>query len=240
MQNTRNFSIRRGLVPPENQTRVNEFDNVSPASAFVGILPSAPKMPRSLHDVQFQPSEICPQNFVIVDETDYHSQIMFNPAIAQTLSYPHMDFHETSNRESTEEKHENNFGGNSSPLIEDSEYIDLLMSLDDQENSEEEEVSTARTQKHDGSSSPESCCNYASKSQKVTYPSSIKRSSAGGSSHSVKKRKEARKMVKALRGMVPGDDEMNTAAVFDAAVVYLKGLEDKVQNLGLSNLTHFP
>ncbi|KNA23000.1 hypothetical protein SOVF_027880 [Spinacia oleracea] len=242
MHNNRKCSNRRGVAPLENQGWVNGQHNVSPASAFGGSLPSASKMPRPVHDIEFQPSEVCPQNFIIVDEDANQSRIMYHPGIAHNLSYPNMDFHETPNGEITQENFGNNFeGGIVSPDMEDSDYIDLLMSLDEnQGESEEEEVSTAGTQGYDGSSSPESFCNYTTKCRKATYPCSVQRASTSGSSHNENKRKEARKMVKVLRGMVPGGDQMNTAAVFDAAVHHLKGLEGKVQRLGLSNHKHFP
>lgn len=235
MFGNRKNSRKKGGVPSENQARVNESQNV---------IPSASMLSRPVHDIEFQPSEICPQNFVIFDETESSSRVMFHPAIADNSSYPHFNFHEPSSLGFTE-NYGNNFGGGiASPQVEDSDYIDLLLSLDeeDQRGSEEdEEISTARTQGHyDGSSSPESCCNYGSKCQKVTYPSNIQRSFHGGSSSRPdNKRKEARKMVKALRGMLPGGNQMNTASVFDAAVQHLKGLEDKVQRLGLSNPSHF-
>lgn len=242
MPGNRKSLLRRGVTPLDNHARINDIHDVSPASSFGGSSSLAPNLPRPVHDIEFQPSEICPQNYVIFDESDNQSRIMFHPAIAQNFSYPQLNFHETPNRDVTEEKCGNIFEGanNAPPVIEDSEYIDLLLSLDEEGGSEEEEVSTARTENYDGCSSPESCCNYASKSQKLTYPSSVKRSSIGGSSHNENKKKEARKMMKSLRGMVPGGDQMNTAGVFDAAVRYLNGLEDKVQKLGLSNLKHKP
>lgn len=241
MHSYQKCSIRRGVVPLENQAWVNEHHSVSPTSAFGGISPFAPKMPRPVHDIEYQPFEICHQNFIIVDEMENQNRIMFHPGIAQNLRYPHMDIHETPKREITEENYGSKLEeGTASPLIEDSDYIDLLLGLDEDQGESEEEVSTARSQGYDGSSSPESCCNYASKSRKTTNPCSFKRESTSCSSHCENKRKEARKMLRALRGMVPGGEQMNTAAVFDATVRQLKGLEGKVQKLGLSNLKHFP
>ncbi|KAF9625457.1 hypothetical protein IFM89_023052 [Coptis chinensis] len=44
-----------------------------------------------------------------------------------------------------------------------------------------------------------------------------------------------KKMVKALRSIVPGADQMNTATVIDEAVTYLKSLKVEVKKHGLGN-----
>lgn len=45
-----------------------------------------------------------------------------------------------------------------------------------------------------------------------------------------------KKMVRVLRGIVPGGNEMNTVDVLDEAVQYLKSLKVELQNLGVENL----
>ncbi|KAF9619356.1 hypothetical protein IFM89_006543 [Coptis chinensis] len=48
-------------------------------------------------------------------------------------------------------------------------------------------------------------------------------------------RRRMKKMVKALRSIVPGADQMNTATVIDEVVTYLKSLKVEVKKHGLRN-----
>ncbi|KAM1094054.1 hypothetical protein ACFX2B_008981 [Malus domestica] len=70
--------------------------------------------------------------------------------------------------------------------------------------------------------------------------SSLEKSSGIGSSSSSnneRKRQKMKKMVRVLRGIVPGGNEMNTVAVLDEAVQYLKSLKVELQKIGVENLT---
>ncbi|KAM1138622.1 hypothetical protein COP1_036530 [Malus domestica] len=79
------------------------------------------------------------------------------------------------------------------------------------------------------------------KTKKERLRSSLEKSSGVGSSsscNSERKRQKMKKMVRALRGIVPGGNEMNTVAVLDEAVQYLKSLKVELQKIGVENLNN--
>lgn len=245
MQSDHRFYPLKESPPLENQVGSN-YMHMPVASAFGGVLPPGSKHLKPFHDVEFQPSEVCPRNFIIFDQTDHRSQIMYHPAMAHKFSNPGLNIHTTYVHDT--------FGGKemindvteiSSPLEEDSDDIDALLSSEDEEEEEEqaeydeEEVSTARTYGNYGCSSPESYSNYGSKARKNSSSSSIHKSSGSVSScKSERKQQRVKKMVRALRGIVPGGNQMNSAAVLDEAVQYLKSLKVEVQKLGVGSLTN--
>lgn len=213
------------------------------ASSYGAELPHGAKHMKHYHGIQFQPSEVCPKNFIIFDQTDHRSQIMFHPAIAHKFNSPNLNMGAAyAHGNFVGAERNNEVGEISSPMKEDSDDIDALLSLEGEEEHEEydeEEVSTARTYGNYGSSSPESCSNYGKKSRKKNRSSSSVQRSAGGDSSNVDsdvKRQRMKKMVRALRGIVPGGNQMNTATVLDEAVQYLKSLKVEVQKLGVGNL----
>ena len=55
--------------------------------------------------------------------------------------------------------------------------------------------------------------------------------STGSNSPDTKKRERMKKMVKKLRGIIPGGERMDTPAVLDEAVKYLKSLKVEVKKL---------
>ncbi|RXH98990.1 hypothetical protein DVH24_011315 [Malus domestica] len=80
---------------------------------------------------------------------------------------------------------------------------------------------------------------YGLKTKKERLRSSLEKSSGVGSSsscNSERKRQKTKKMVRALRGIVPGGNETNTVAVLDEAVQYLKSLKVELQKIGIENL----
>ncbi|CAN6546156.1 unnamed protein product [Malus baccata var. baccata] len=82
-------------------------------------------------------------------------------------------------------------------------------------------------------------CSNGLKTKKEGLRSSLEKSSGIGSSsscNSERKRQKMKKMVRALRGIVPGGNEMNTVAVLDEAVQYLKSLKVELQKIGVENL----
>ncbi|KAK9267333.1 hypothetical protein L1049_009757 [Liquidambar formosana] len=240
MQGNQQFCPNKAVRPLANQVGNNYMHNIPVASAFGAVLPPGAKYSRPFHGVEFQPSEVCPKNFIIFDQTDNRSQIMFHPAIAHKFSCPGLNIRPTYIQENFERRDANNEEREiSAPLKEDSADIDALLSLeeDEEEEYDEEEVSTARTNGNYGNNSPDSCSTYGSKPRKMRFSSSIqKSSSSGSSSNSERKRMKMKKMVKALRGIVPGGNRMNTVAVLDEAVKYLKSLKVEVQKLGVGNL----
>ena len=240
MQRDQRFFRKKAVLPLGNQVG-NDYMHIPVASAFDAVLTPTAKHLTPFHGVQFQPSEVCPKNFIIFDQTDQRSQIMFNPAIAHKFSAPGMNINAT--------YVEDNFGVKevdhmereiSSPMKEDSDDIDALLSLEDDEEEEydDEVVSTARTDEDYHPASPDSFSNYGSKQKKNRYSSSSQKPSASGDSCNSerKQQQKMKKMVKALRGIVPGGNQMNTVAVLDEAVRYLKSLKVEVQKLGVGDL----
>ncbi|GMN43317.1 hypothetical protein TIFTF001_012535 [Ficus carica] len=243
MQNNHHHFYPENKAPPLEYQMGGNYMHVPVAPAFDAELPPGANHMKHFHGIEFQPSEVCPRNFIIFDQTDHRSQIMFHPAIAHKFSSPGL------NMGAAAAYVPGNFGGKerkveareiSSTLKEDSDDIDALLSLEgeEQEEYDEEEISTARTYGNYGSSSPESCSNYGSKTKKNRSSSSIQRSSNGASSSCNDERKQQRmkKMVRALKGIVPGGNQMTTVTVLDEAVQYLKSLKVEVQKLGVGDL----
>ncbi|CAK9146330.1 unnamed protein product [Ilex paraguariensis] len=234
MQSDQQFSPRKPVVPLTDQVGGGYMHNDPIASIFgKPALPLGAKHSMPFHGVEFQPSEVCPRNFIIFDQTDNRSQIMFHPAIGSKFGYPGLNmgtsyFQDTVERKDASDRREN------SSVKEDSDDIDALLSLEEEE-CDEEEVSTARTYGDSGGDSSDSCSNYCSKPRKSRLPS-LKKSSGSGTSCSESKHQKMRKMVKALRVIVPGANQMNTVDVLDEAVRYLKSLKVDVQNLGVGNM----
>ncbi|CAK7323975.1 unnamed protein product [Dovyalis caffra] len=236
MHSNRHFRSKEAVPPLTNQVG-NNYMHIPVASSFAPVQPPAVKPLMPVHGIEFQPSEICPKNFIIFDQTDHRSQVMYNPAVAHKFSDPGFNIHATYIQENFERKDTYNVEREiSSSLKEDSDDIDALLSLEEEEPEDwdEEEISTARTYGNCGSNSPDSYSSYGSKPMK--NGSSVQKCSSSGSScHSERKRQKMKKTVKTLRGIVPGGDQMNTATVLDEAVRYLKSLKVEVQKHGVSN-----
>ncbi|KAF7112965.1 hypothetical protein RHSIM_RhsimUnG0174800 [Rhododendron simsii] len=218
MQSDQRFFPQNPVFPHSNQVCDSYMFNAHNESVLGGtILPTGLKHSGPLHGVEFQPSEVCPKNFIIFDQTQNRSQIMFHPAIATKFCYPGFNVHSCYTHDNVEQE-ENIEKENPSSLREDSDDINALLDSEDYEQGDEDEVSTARTQGNYGSDSSDSCSSYGSKPKKSKLPPSQK-SSGGSSCNSEGKRQKMRKMVKVLRGIVPGgSNRMNTAAVLDEAV----------------------
>ncbi|XP_024961807.1 transcription factor bHLH144-like [Cynara cardunculus var. scolymus] len=184
-----------------------------------GYLPDPHISSFFVQSVDFRPSRDCPRNFIIFDRTDKRSQIMYNPTTASNFGY----FPDST---TLVQKDVN------APRVmnEDSADIDALLSFEDEEE-EEEEVSTGRTGRSDTS---DTCDSWCSRSRNGG-PGLL---SGHGSKGSEEKREKMRKMVKSIRGIVPdgGGNEMNTVAILDEAVKYLKSLKVEAQKIGLGYL----
>ncbi|XP_039121547.1 transcription factor bHLH144-like [Dioscorea cayenensis subsp. rotundata] len=217
--------------------------------------PFSPAVPGRMHDFpgpmmngfEFQPLETCPKNFIIFDQSDNKGRVMFHPALAQKFSYPSFDIHPTlaHNHGQNLEKVNEIRGKLSSSLKEDTEEIDALLSSEEEEEEEEEEdedeeddvISTGRTPSNWGYNSHySSSSTEGSKSRKAKSSSSAHNSFSSSASSSDRKRERMRKMVKALRGIIPGGDHLDTPAVLDEAVRYLKSLKMEAKKLGIQNL----
>ncbi|CAI0475097.1 unnamed protein product [Linum tenue] len=229
---------RKAVGPPFANQGGDNCMHLPLSSSFPENIPPAADDLLPIYGVEFQPSEVCPRNFVIVDQTDHHSQIMFNPEIGHKFAAPNFNVPSSF-------IHERSFMGKEDALDlekelsswkEDSDDIDALLSLDvdddgDEEVEDEDEVSTARTY---GSSSPDSCSNYYHhNNSRSNVCSSVQKSFAGGSSSnsSEKKQLKMKRMVKALKGIIPGGEQMNTVTTIDEAVKYLKMLKVEAQKL---------
>ncbi|KAI3511041.1 hypothetical protein L1887_18183 [Cichorium endivia] len=127
-------------------------------------------------------------------------------------------------------------------MKEDSADIDLLMSFEEEdeegyEEEEEEEVSTARTHKNDEVDTADSCSlRLPGKGSGRGSWLGLSTASCKSSGSSDRKRREMKKMVDSLRGIVPGSKRMNTVDVLDEAVKYLKSLKVELQKVGVANL----
>lgn len=172
-------------------------------------------------NVDFRASRDCPRNFIIFDRTDNRSHIMYNPATASNFGY-------LPDTTTLMQKDVNAIAP--AVMNEDSADIDALLSFEDEEE-EEEEVSTGRTVGNDTRDMCDSWC-------------SRPRNGGPGllSDHGLKgsegKWEKMRKMVKSIRGIVPGGggNRMNTVDVLDDTVKYLKSLKMEAQKIGLGDL----
>lgn len=190
--------------------------------------------------LEFQPMDTCPQNFVIFDQTENKSRVMFHPALARKLNYPY-DLNDCADNAhegcTNPEKNAENQDDISS-LKENTADIDALLSSDDDEE-EDDVVSTGRSPVDWAGSSP----NYSSSDddeQNCTssHNSFISRASSSSSGNE-RKRERIKEMVNVLRGVIPGGDSMDTPAVLDEAVKYLKSLKVEVKKLGIQNFKNY-
>ncbi|XP_021294939.1 transcription factor bHLH144 [Herrania umbratica] len=241
MQGDQQFYPPKAVPTLADQVGDN-YMHIPVSSAFGTVFPPCSKPLPPLHGIEFQPSEVCPKNFIIFDQSDHRNQIMFNPGIAHKLNGHGLNIFATYIDGKYERKDVNDVEKEtSSSLKEDSDDIDALLSSEgeEQEDYDEEEMSTARTFGNYESDSADSCSAYCSKPRKNRLCSStLKSSGSGGSCDPEIKRLKMKKTVKVLRGIVPGADQMGTVAVLDEAVRYLKSLKVEVQKLGVGNFNN--
>ncbi|XP_062217360.1 transcription factor bHLH144-like [Phragmites australis] len=198
----------------------------SAAPAYDHPLPArrAHDFPAPLNGLEFQPSETCPKNYVIFDQTCTKSRVMFHPSLAHKLGgssgndpcYGGGGAHDAGKG-----AYRDNNGyddDNCSVRLEDTDEIDALLSSED--GDEDDVLSTGRTPGYRDGSSPDSTCS----------------SSYGGAKPRPEGRKKDRmkKMMRTLKGIIPGGNQMDTPAVLDEAVRYLKSLKVEAKKLGVS------
>lgn len=195
--------------------------------------------PAPLSGFELQPSETCPKNFIIFDQNENNSRIMFHPTLAQKLNYQDIDFGASyaHGYDRNQGRYKNNHCTSSASVKEDSDDIDALLSLegeeedDDDADEDDDVISTGRTPHGYGVTSSGSVCSADdSKSQKLKFPSQ----SSSSNAITGRKKERMRTMVKTLRGIIPGGDQMDTPAVLDEAVRYLKSLKMEVKKLNKS------
>jgi hypothetical protein len=194
--------------------------------------------PAPLTGLEFQPSDTCPKNYVIFDQTYDRSRVMFHPSLANNFGNPAGGYdygnhcygydHQSYPGESAYQYHgcggDDGGGGVSVRQKEDTDEIDALMSTEDGDD-EDDVLSTGRTPGCRAGGSPDSTCSsggYAGNS------GGRKHETGGGE----KKKERMKKMVRTLKGIIPGADRMDTPAVLDEAVRYLKSLKVEVKKAG--------
>ncbi|CAJ1935794.1 unnamed protein product [Sphenostylis stenocarpa] len=207
------------------------------ASTFDSFLPPNVGQITPFERFKLQPSEACPKNFVIFDQTDQQSRIMFHPAMTYKFNSPEFNVHATCSQDFEKNKVNQMERELSSPFEEDPNDIDALLSIgvDELEDIDEEEVSTARTHENYESLS-DTCSSYCSKSRKKRLSSSSVHKSSGGRGccQDDGKNREIKRMVRMLRKIVPdGGNQMDTITVLDEAVKYLKSLKVEMEQFGV-------
>ncbi|XP_040381374.1 transcription factor bHLH144-like [Oryza brachyantha] len=193
--------------------------------------------PAPLTGLEFQPSETCPKNYVIFDQTYDRSRVMFHPSLANNLGisggYDHhcYGFDQDYAGKSAYYGVEDGDRGCSIRQKEDTDEIDALMSTEDGEE-EDDVLSTGRTPGCRAGGSPDSTC-----SSGYGVSTGASRSDCGGGrkpeAGGERKKERMKKMMRTLKGIIPGGDRMDTPAVLDEAVRYLKSLKVEVKKLGV-------
>ncbi|KAG8075738.1 hypothetical protein GUJ93_ZPchr0006g42688 [Zizania palustris] len=194
--------------------------------------------PAPLTGLEFQPSDTCPKNYVIFDQTYDRSRVMYHPSLANNFGssggYDHhcYGFEQDYAGKSAYYGVEDDGGGCSIRQKEDTDEIDALMSTEDGEE-EDDVLSTGRTPGCRGGGSPDSTCSsgygVSTGAPKSDCGGGRKLEAAGGE----RKKDRMKKMVRTLKGIIPGGDRMDTPAVLDEAVRYLKSLKVEVKKLGV-------
>ncbi|XP_020232975.1 transcription factor bHLH144 [Cajanus cajan] len=238
---TQEYFLPEKMVLPLEDEAIDAHMHVPFASSFDAFLPDAFLPPGVRQMTPFerfnlQPSEACPKNFIIFDQTDQQSRIMFHPAMTYNFSGPGLNVHATC-QDFEKNKVIQMERELSTPFEEDPNDIDALLSIgaDELEDFDEEEVSTARTHENYESIS-DTCSSYCSKSRKKrSSSSSVQKSSGeGGYGHNEGKHREMKRMVRMLRRIVPGGgNQMDSVAVLDEAVKYLKSLKVEMEQFGV-------
>lgn len=195
----------------------------------VAVAGTDQEVPSALNRFEFQPYENCPRNFIIFDQTDKRSRVMFHPALAHNFS-----IHATQGHDEREgfERNDDNDDDLSSLFKENTADIDALLSSDEDEE-DDDVVSTGRSPGIWGGDSPDSSSSLQGiKSHKKT--SAFEDSFSGSSGRTSKRvRERTMEMVTALRGIIPGGESMDTPTILDEAVRYLKSLKMEVEQLGI-------
>jgi len=231
---TQEYFLPEKMVLPLADESIDADAHMHPplASAFDAFLPPGVGQITPFERFKLQPSEACPKNFVIFDQTDQRSRIMFHPAMTYKFNSPGLNVHANFSQDFEKNKVNQMERELSSPFEEDPNDIDALLSIggDELEDFDEEEVSTARTNENYESLS-DTCSSYCSKSRKKRVSSS---SEAGGCCHNDGNNREIKRMVRILRKMVPGGgNQMDSVTVLDEAVKYLKSLKVEVEQFGV-------
>ncbi|KAJ1260267.1 hypothetical protein BS78_10G218900 [Paspalum vaginatum] len=182
----------------------------------------AHEFPAPLNGLEFQPSETCPKNYVIFDQTCTKSRVVFHPSLASKLGPAGSSassgcagkggaYNDADGSCSVQQQHHHQEQQVQEEEEEDAEGIDALLSSED--GGDDDVVSTGRC-----GSSPDSTCSSAS--------------AACGRPR--KKKERVKRMMRTLKGILPGgSQQMGAPAVLDEAVRYLKSLKVEAKKLGV-------
>ncbi len=182
--------------------------------------------PAPMNELEFQPSATCPKNYVIFDQTCTKSRVMFHPSLAHKFgggssAYDNNVYGGGGAHDAAKGAYRDSVGYDDDDSCsvrqkEDTDEIDALLSSED--GDEDDVVSTGRTPGYRDGSSPDSTCSS---------------SYGGGQARPGRKKERMKKMVRTLKGIIPGGNQMDTPAVLDEAVRYLKSLKVEVKKLGV-------
>ncbi|KAL5224560.1 hypothetical protein ABZP36_011199 [Zizania latifolia] len=168
--------------------------------------------PAPLDGLELQPSDTCPKNYVIFDQTYDRSRVMFHPSLANNVG--------------NSGDYDNRCYGFDQDYAGKSAYY----GVGDGGGEEDDVLSTGRT--------PAGCRGGGSAGYGVSTGAS--RSDCGGrwkleAAGGERKKERMKKMMRTLKGIIPGGDQMDmdTPAVLDEAVRYLKSLKVEVKKLGV-------
>ncbi|KAF0923254.1 hypothetical protein E2562_005225 [Oryza meyeriana var. granulata] len=181
--------------------------------------------PAPMNELELQPSATCPKNYVIFDQTCTKSRVMFHPSLAHKFgggssAYDNNLYGGGGAHDAGKGAYRDNVEYDDSCSVrqkEDTDEIDALLSSED--GDEDDVVSTGRTPGYRDGSSPDSTCSSS-------Y-------GGGGQARPGRKKERMKKMVRTLKGIIPGGNQMDTPAVLDEAVRYLKSLKVEVKKLGV-------
>ncbi|KAJ6728339.1 TRANSCRIPTION FACTOR BHLH144 [Salix koriyanagi] len=210
------FRSKEAMAPLTNQVDNTCMHNPG-ASTFAAVQPQAAKHLMPVHEIEFQSSEICPKNFIIFDQAGHRSQVLYNPAVAHNHIGPSLNIHGTYIQENFARTYiQENFERTGTYNVE----REISSSLKEDSDDIDALMSMEEEEQED--------CDGEEKGS----------TSGSSSTNSERKRQKMKKMVKTLRGIVPGGDQMNTVTVLDEAVRYLKSLKVEVQKLGAGMAAH--
>ncbi|WOK91522.1 hypothetical protein Cni_G00213 [Canna indica] len=237
-----------GNVPPTPPYEVGGYNynvplgghystGVPAATTFDAVLTGRKYgIPGSHSGIQFQPSETCPKNFFVFGQTENANGIMFHPTVEHKFASSNLHNYAAGGEEygrstvpNTDIKQKS-----SSSFKEDTEDINALLSSEEENDEDDDVVSTGRTPENnwEGYSPNLSCLMEDLGCHTLGDASSHK-----STSHRDDRNREGiKKLIEALRSIIPGGDQLDTTAVLDEAVRYLKSLKVEAEKLGIQNL----
>ncbi|KAJ3695260.1 hypothetical protein LUZ60_000637 [Juncus effusus] len=180
-----------------------------------------PNFAGPLAEFEFEPHENCPTNLIIFDRTNSKNRVMYHPALVEKFG---LENYYLNSQNADVDCQSGKIRNSSSSFKEDSNEIDVLLNSNYEEEEvegfDDDTVSTGRT--------PENW-------ETVSWNSDSGNSNSGFyDSNYEDKRERTRNLVRVLRGIIPGGEELDTGAVLDESVKYLKYLKMETKKLGVT------